>query len=48
MWHPRSGEHRVQLADVLGCDLAAAARQKLDIAEVRFPAAEVRGVAPLK
>ena len=38
----------VRLADVLGCDLAAAARQKLDIAEVRFPAAEVRGVAPLK
>jgi dCTP diphosphatase len=38
----------VRLADVLGCDLAAAARQKLEISEARFPAAEFRGVAPLK
>lgn len=38
----------VRLADVLGCDLAAAARQKLENAEERFPATDVRGVAPLK
>ena len=38
----------VRLADVLGCDLAAATRQKLAAAAERFPAPEVRGVAPLK
>jgi len=38
----------VRLADVLGCDLAAAARQKLAAAAERFPPPEVRGVAPLK
>ena len=38
----------VRLADVLGCDLAAAARHKLESAEERFPPPEVRGVAPLK
>ena len=36
----------VRLADVLGVDLAAAASAKVDAAETRFPASEVRGVAP--
>jgi len=38
----------VRLADVLDCDLAAAARSKVAGAEHRFPAAEVHGIAPLK
>jgi dCTP diphosphatase len=38
----------VRLADVLDCDLAAAARNKMTASEDRFPAAEVRGIAPLK
>jgi len=36
----------VRLADVLGCDLSAAAKGKLAAAETRFPPSEVRGVAP--
>ena len=38
----------VRLADVLDCDLAAAARSKMAGAEDRFPADEVSGIAPLK
>jgi dCTP diphosphatase len=38
----------VRLADVLGVDLGEAARRKLDAAAGRFPAADVRGVAPKK
>ncbi len=38
----------VRLADVLDCDLTSAARSKLAAADERFPAVEVRGVAPLK
>ena len=38
----------VRLADVLGVDLAASARAKLEAGRGRFPAADVRGVAPEK
>ena len=38
----------VRLADVVDCDLAAAARSKVERADHRFPAAEVHGIAPLK
>lgn len=38
----------VRFADVLGCDLAEAARVKLEAAQLRFPPSDVRGVAPLK
>ena len=38
----------VRLADVLGVDLGAAARAKLADSHRRFPAADVRGVAPHK
>lgn len=38
----------VRLADVLGVDLAAETAAKLSEAAVRFPADEVRGVAPTK
>lgn len=36
------------LADALGVDLVSAAHEKLSAAEQRFPADEVRGVAPFK
>ena len=36
------------LADVLEVDLLAAAREKLDASRRRFPATELRGVAPEK
>ena len=38
----------VRLADVVDCDLAAAAMSKVTTAEHRFPVAEVHGIAPLK
>lgn len=38
----------VRLADVLGVDLAASARAKLEAGRGRFPAADFRGVAPRK
>lgn len=37
-----------RLADVLGIDLMAAARAKLDAGRSRFPAADFHGVAPEK
>lgn len=38
----------VRLSDVVGVDLGSAASNKLAAAELRFEAAEVRGVAPDK
>lgn len=38
----------LRLADVLGVDLRAAADAKLDASAARYPAADVRGVAPWK
>ncbi|MDP9395924.1 MAG: nucleotide pyrophosphohydrolase [Actinomycetota bacterium] len=38
----------VRLADELGVDLAAAARDKLDAAARRYPVEHVKGVAPPK
>ncbi len=38
----------VRLADVVGVDLASAARAKLTVARGRFPVDEVTGVAPTK
>lgn len=38
----------VRLADVLSIDLAEAARAKLEAGRMRFPAEDVRGVAPEK
>lgn len=36
------------LADALSIDLVAAAHEKLSAAEARFPADQVRGIAPFK
>jgi len=38
----------VRLADVLGVDLAAAARAKLEVGRARFSAEQYRGIAPEK
>lgn len=53
--HSRLGEeisdvliYLVRLADVLSIDLPATVHAKIDAAQLRFPAADVAGVAPIK